>query len=387
MKRSESLQPSWARDGGRIGWRALGLVAAGVVMALLAWAANSRIQETATARGLVISKARNQSVQTIDGGALEVLAVQEGQLVHQGDLLAQLDKRRLMASFAECQGRTMALRAMLARLQAEALNRRPVFGKELQHWPDLIDNQLALMARRRAALGDATAALEQSLAAIKAELAITQPLERSGDVGHVEILRLVRQQADVTGQIANLRNKFLQDVQAELAKTAEELTSQERVLEERQALVDHAELRAPSEGLVKNVAVTTLGAVLRPGDTLMELVPVGEALIVEAKLAPSDIAFVQAGAAASVKFDAYDYTTYGQAEGVVSYVSPDALTETDPRLGERMYYRIHVRIDRLPPNAVHGRTLQLQPGMAAQVDVSTGERTVLQYLFKPIMLV
>jgi adhesin transport system membrane fusion protein len=221
-------------------------------------------------------------------------------------------------------------------------------------------------------------------ALVSQELKMDEPLLETGDVSRSEVLRLQRQQAEVAGQIVNRRNRYLQELQTELAKLEEELVTAEQVRMQREDQLSRTELTAPADGIVKNVRFTTVGAVLRPGDEMLQIVPTNDVLIVEAKVKPADIGFIRPGQSASVKFDAYDYKIYGSGVGSVTYISADTLTEQSPR-GEVSYYRVHVGVDtsemrqRKPKEPI-----EIQPGMTATVEIKTGENTVLKYLSKPI---
>ena len=143
--------------------------------------------------------------------------------------------------------------------------------------------------------------------------------------------------------------------------------------------------RAPTDGVVKNVRFTTEGGVLRAADELAQIVPTGQELIVEAKVSPSDIAYIRVGQGASLKFDAYDSSIFGSADGVVTYISPDTLSEQSPGTAERTFYRVHIRVDTRHMKGPAGHAVQLQPGMTATVEIKTGSGTVLGYLLKPII--
>lgn len=357
------------------------VVAAGLA-AFLGWAHLSTFDELARAQGQVIAMARTQVIQTADGGVLEYLRVQEGQIVKKGELLAVLERNRTEAALTDSTGKVAALMAAAARLEAEVFERPLRFPPQAQAYPAYVRNQTELYERRRRALQESVGALERNLELVRRELAMSEPLLAAGDIGETEIIRLKRQEVELWGQIVNQRNKYFQDGQAEMTKIQEELNTQEQIMAERRALLEHTELRAPTNGQVRNIAITTLGAAVRAGDTVMELLPTDSELIVEAKLKAADLAFIGVGLPASVKLDAYDSSIYGSLDGTVSYVSPDALTERTPQ-GDLPYYRVHIRIAALPgPRA--GKQIEVQPGMTAQIEIRTGERTVLSYLTKPV---
>jgi adhesin transport system membrane fusion protein len=218
---------------------------------------------------------------------------------------------------------------------------------------------------------------------------MNEPLLRTGDVSLTEVLKLQRQVIELQGQITNRRNKYFQEAQADLSKAEEELAGINQQLAQRKDFLEHTELSALVHGVVKNVKITTLGGVVRAGDEVMQIVPIEDDLIVEAKVRPADIAFVKPGLTASVKIDAWDYTIYGTLQGTVSYLSADTLSE-DLKPGEQPYYRVQVKTSgRLLPGAGSADTrrdhnIEILPGMTATVEIKTGRKTVLSYLLKPI---
>jgi adhesin transport system membrane fusion protein len=187
----------------------------------------------------------------------------------------------------------------------------------------------------------------------------------------------------VRAQLAGKRNKYLQDAQAEMTKAQEELSTQVEQLRDRSQVLEHTELLAPVDGVVNNIKVNTLGGVIRPGDTVIELLPTGNNLIAEAKVPPADIAFVAVGQSASVKLDAYDSSIYGAMQGKVSYISPDVLTE-DSKQGPVTYYRVRIEIINAEFKGEKAKEIHLRPGLTATVEIKAMERTVLSYLTKPI---
>jgi adhesin transport system membrane fusion protein len=191
--------------------------------------------------------------------------------------------------------------------------------------------------------------------------------------------------ADLEGQITNKRNAYLQELQTEYARIEGELATAEQAFAQRSKALEQTELFAPTDGVVVNVKYTTIGAVLQPGDEVLQIVPTGDELIVEARIPPSDIAFVRTGQEATVKFDAYDSSIYGSAFGKVTYVSADTLTE-ETEEGPVSYYAAHVQVDTSPMRPRHqNEVIAIQPGMVATAEIKTGETTVFRYLTKPIL--
>lgn len=360
------------------------LLTAIAFVGLIGWASVAEIDQVSRANGQVIPSGRVQIVQSTDGGVIEAINVKEGDRVQKGQLLVQLDRVRLAAAVEEASAKVASLKTVKARIEAELFDRGLVFPDDVADFPDFMANQRQLYSRRRTAHSQDISALQGMLRLVRQELTMNEPLLEYGDVSRSEVLRLERSVADIEGQIASRRNKYLQDLQAEYAKVEEELVTAEQTLAQRSAALADTELEAPTDGIVKNVRLTTIGGVLRPSDEVLQIVPTGEELIVEAKVSPSDIAYVRTGQSASVKFDAYDPSIYGSADGTVIYISPDTLSEEGPS-GERVYYRVHIRVDTATMRPRSGEAIEIQPGMTATTEILTGKNTILKYLLKPII--
>lgn len=362
-------------------------LAALVVSLLVGWSAFSEVAQIARAQGQVIASARTQIIQSANDGVIEALLVREGDRVKKGQILARLDRSQAEAAYQDSLSKVAALTAALVRLQAEVFGRPLDFPAHVRAHPAFVANQTELFLRRQKAVKSEIGALEDSLRLVREELDLSMPLLSTGDIGKTEIIRLQRQVAELNGQITNRRNKYFQDTQAEMTKVEEDLATQDQILAERTATYERTEITAPADGLVKNIQMTTPGAKVRPGDVVMELLPTDSALIVEAKLKPADIAFIRNGLQAGIKLDAFDYSVYGVLSGEVSYISPDALSEKTAT-GESVFYRVQIRINQdalTKRNRDHsGKPVEIQPGMTATVEISTGSQTVLAYLTKPV---
>lgn len=376
--------PGMSPAGQRLSRASRMIMVAGVItLAFIIWASFARIDEVTHAKGVVIAKSRTQVIQSAIDGVILDMPVEEGQAVARGQVLAHLERTQAEAAQNDSYAKVAALEASLVRLHAEVLGAPLVFPESVKAYAQFVNNQTELFVRRKNALDSELGALKESLRLVKEELDLTLPLLKTGDVGKVEVIRLQRQVAELTGQINLRRNKFFQDAQQEMTKTEEELSTQKQILAERSFTVDKLEIRSPVDGMVKKIQLTTHGAKVRPGDVVMELVPTNSRLVVEGKLKPADIGFVSSGMPASVKLDAFDYSIFGVLRGKVSYISPDAIAEPSPQ-GEVQYYRVQVRLDELPDQRKHEKLLKVQPGMTVGIDILTGRKTVLNYLTKPI---
>lgn len=344
------------------------------------WASRANIDEVTRTTGKVMASSRTQIIQAADGGIVEKIFVREGETVKQGDLLVQLDDTKSRAALAEASQKSAALQASLSRLRAETLG--TTYQPRSQTSFDTIQGRL--YERRQTALQEDLAVLEKSARLAAEEVRLNEPLFKAGDISAAEFLRLQRTANEAAGQVTTRRNKFLQDAQSELAKAEEDLATVHQQLNDRQGMVEHTQLRAPQDGVVNLITQTTLGAVLRPGDEIMQLLPTGDDLIIESRLKAADIGFVRPGMKATIKLDAFDYSIYGTLEGEVTYISPDALTERTPQGTEVPYFRTHIRITghRFKGDLAH--TIKVQPGMTATAEIITGKHTVLNYLLKPV---
>jgi adhesin transport system membrane fusion protein len=364
-------------------YRSIILLTALALLGFLAWAAWAEIDQVSRATGQIIPAGRVQVIQSTDGGVIGEIRVREGDKVRKGQILVVLDRVKIAAAVAESRAKVASMKTVKSRIEAELFDRPLVFPEDVRDFPEFMANQHQLYQKRRQAQSADIGALRKMLGLVRKELDMNQPLLANGDVSRSEVMRLERTVAEVEGQIVNRQNKYLQDLQAEYAKVEEELVTAEQNLTQRLSSLEDTELEAPTDGIVKNIRLTTIGGVLRPSDEVLQIVPTGENLIIEAKVSPTDIAYVRIGQAATVKFDAYDSSIYGSAQGNVIYISPDTLTEQKSQ-GDQVYYRVHVSVDTKMLRPRPDEIIEIQPGMTATVEIKTGRNTVLKFLLKPI---
>lgn len=352
--------------------------------ALVIWASLAKVDQVTKAPAQFIAADRTQLVQSPEAGVITAIHVKEGDEVSEGQLLVTLEKERAGAAVDDSRAKVAALRAATIRLESELFGNPLEFDGELNEFPELVANQRALFYRRQRAVHDEVNSLERLLSLSQQELKIHERLLPTGDISEAEVLRLRKSVAEISAQISNRRNKYFQEAQAELTKAREELNTQHEQLRERLQVYEHTELRAPADGVVNNIRATTLGAVLRPGDVAMEIYPNGGNLVAEAKVSPTDIAFVKEGQESLVKIDAFDSTVFGGLRGTVRYISPDVLKE-ETKEGTKFYYRVHILVNSSEYSGKRANEIRLRPGMTAQVEMKAMERTVLNYLTKPIV--
>lgn len=352
------------------------------IIVLVTWAAFAKIDQVTRATATVIASARTQDIQASEGGVLTELLVKEGQEVKKDQLLLVLEEERAKASVDNSASKVAALQAKISRLEAEIFDKPLSFSDSAKKYPEYIENQTELYNRRKLAINQDVASLQNMLSLAKQELSLNEPLLQHGDVSQADVIKLRRQVADIEAQINNKRNKYFEEAQAEMTKAQEDLQAEQEQLRDRSQVLQEKRLYAPTDGKVNNINVTTIGGVVKPGEIIMELLPTGGDLVVEAKVRPADIAYVKEGQKASVKLDAYDYSIFGAMQGEVIYISPDTLKEQTQK-GEESYYRVQIRIGDAE-YADRAKEIVIRPGMTATVDIKAQERTVLSYLTKPI---
>lgn len=361
------------------------VVLAVAVAVFIVWANLFQIDEVAPARGEVITGSRVQVIQSVDGGVLNELLVREGDRVQPGQVLARLDQTRFASTVGEINARLFALKAKVARLRAEVVGRdKLTFPEALKEQaPETTRVEQALFAQRRTGLSEELRTLRVAVDLSARELELVQDLHDDGDASGAELLRAERGLNEAEAQLVNRQNRFLEEARLELTTAEDEIAQNEQLLIRRLEEQENSVFTALVPGIVKNIRVTTVGGVLGPGEELMQIVPIEDELLIESRVSPADIARVEPGLAASIRFDPFDYTIHGTVPATVTYVSADTLKEHSER-GTEVYYRVHVKPDTSPVQTNTGRNLEIVPGMTAQVDIRTGRRSLMGFLLKPL---
>ncbi|EMD98728.1 HlyD family type I secretion membrane fusion protein [Stutzerimonas stutzeri NF13] len=398
-----------------------GLVA--FVLFLVLWAHFAIVDEVTRGEGKAIPSSRLQKIQNLEGGIVAELFAREGQIVEAGDPLLRLDDTRFASNVGETEADRLALAARVERLSAEVEGRDLALPENvLRDAPNLADSERALFESRRDQLRDEIGGLEEqltqrrqevremsskqeqfrsSLALLRKEIAMSEPLVSSGAISPVEVLRLKRAEVESRGQldattlalpranaaikeieskIGETRGRFRSEALTQLNEARTELSklkSTGKALEDR---VRRTLVTSPVRGVVQQMLVSTIGGVIQPGSDIVEIVPLDDTLLVEAKVRPQDIAFLHPGQEAMVKFSAYDFTVYGGLKAELEHISADSITDEDGN----SFFLIHLRTDKSHLGSDE-KPLLIIPGMMASVDIITGHKSVLSYLLKPII--
>ncbi len=355
-----------------------------MMAAFLGWAWLFELVEVSSGQGKVVPSSREQVIQSLEGGLLATLEVREGDVVNEGQMLAQLDPTRSASNVDEAAARYHAALAQSARLRAEIEGADSVtFPKALdgEEFAELRATEQALFVSRRTGLTEALAGLTAGLELLREEIAINENLQSSGAVSRVDLIRLRREAVTTELEISRLKADYRVRASEELQKVNAEAEVQGSVMRGRTDQLDRLTFRAPMRGVVKEISVTTIGGVIPPGGKLMTIVPMDDQLLIEARISPRDIAFIHPGQAALVKVSAYDYAIFGGIDGKVETISPD--TVRDEVHADQVYYRVYIRTEADYLSNAIGTRFPIVPGMIATVDIQTGTKTVWQYLIKP----
>jgi adhesin transport system membrane fusion protein len=355
-----------------------------VVVTAITWASVARVDEITRSDGKVVPDGREQIIASLESGILQQLLVREGMQVEAGQELAQLDPTRVEAQQNEGQAKRVALLAQVSRLQAEAYGRALSFPPEVQAQAAIAQAETEAFEARRRLLDEAVSSINRSAGLVEREQRMAQDMASRGLMSDVEVMRLTRQVNELHQQRAERISRFRQEASSDLVRAKTELAQVDEQMVVRHDAMSRTVLRSPVKGMVKNIRINTVGGIVTGGAPIMEIVPLGPRVLVEARIKPRDVGFVRVGQTAEVKLTGYDFNVYGGLEGKIEVISPDAISEPGDKSGEGSYYRAIVAAER---NNLHfkGKTLPVIPGMTAQVEIRTGERTVLSYLLRPMM--
>jgi len=351
------------------------------LLVLLVWAWLFKLEEVSTGTGKVIASSKEQVIQSLEGGILTRLNVKEGDIVEQGQVLAQLDPTRFASNVGESESLLVSAQATAARLRS-AVNGTPLsFPESVRKVPALVQEETALYYSRRSNLEQSMSGLKQALELVRQELFMPEPLVAKGAASEVEVLRLKREANDLQNQMNDLQNQYYVKAREELPKANTDIETQQQVVKGKSDTLQRTTFKAPVRGIVKEIDVMTRGGVVPQNGKLMTIVPLDEQLLIEARISPRDIAFIRPGQDALVKITAYDYSIYGGLKGKVTVISPDTIRDEVKQ--DQFYYRVYIRTatDKLINKA--GQSFGITPGMVATVDIRTGQKTVLDYLLKP----
>ncbi|WP_165392269.1 HlyD family type I secretion periplasmic adaptor subunit [Pseudomonas tructae] len=387
------------------------------------WANFAIIDEVTRGEGKAIPSSKLQKIQNLEGGIVAQIYAKEGEIVEIGDPLLRLDDTRFVSNVGETEADRLAMALRVERLSAEVEDRPLKIDEEIRKAaPSQAANEEALYKSRRQQLQDEIGGLQEqlvqrqqelrefsskqaqyrnSLQLLRQEISMSEPLVAQGAISQVEVLRLKRAEVENRGQldattlaipraesavkeverkIDETRGKFRSEALTQLNEARTDLSKAQATGKALDDRVNRTLVTSPVRGIVKQLLVNTVGGVIQPGSDLVEIVPLDDTLLVEARIRPQDIAFLHPGQEAMVKFTAYDFTIYGGLKAKLEQIGADTITDED----KNTFYVIKLRTER-SHLGTDDKPLLIIPGMVASVDIITGKKSVLSYLLKPII--
>ncbi len=394
-------------------------ICAGAMVMMLMWASLARVDEITRGLGKVVPSSKVQLVQAAEPSTITAILVRAGQLVKKGELLVQLDDSQSSSALGQLEAENVRLAARANRLESEGTGgihtgcgadnpcaeevrldsvRRATAGSRQDALSAAVEQR-----RRDMQEGQATvSALTSSVRLAQEQVNMLEPLAAKGIIPKTELITAQREFVDVQGRLAAARQgearaaaaireaqaqlsearlDFRQQALNERSEVATKLAVNQETIKGASARQARNELRAPTAGFINEVAITTVGGFVGAGEKIMQIVPVGDKLLIETRIAPKDIAFIKVGDRANVKVTAYDFSIYGGLGGQVRNISADSIYDEAER---QAYYTVLVETDRAYL-AKNGQRLPILPGMICDVEVITGRKSVLTYLLKPVL--
>lgn len=354
------------------------------VAAFLAWAANAPLKEVVRGAGQVVPKMQTQVVQNLEGGIVREIFVAEGDIAEAGQSLVKMDETQFLSAYQELQGQRLALTLKSQRLEAE-LNAEAIFTPDPQlqaQAPEYASSEAALFNARRKDLDATLTTLKKAARLKREEVEMLRPLAERSAVPEIELIRAELAAVEAEGQVLSVQTDFETKRAQEYSETLVRLRQIEDQIRAKEDQLQRTNVVSPVRGIVNKVSETTIGGVVRSGDPLIEILPLDEMLRVEGRVDPRDIGFVFSGMPAVIKLTAFDYSIYGTLTGSLAHVGADTVTDETQR-DPHPYYEIVIEMDQTQLDGPEGR-VEVRPGMQAEIELETGQRTVLQYLLKPL---
>ena len=351
---------------------------------LVVWSAFSYVDEVTHAEGRIIPSSRMQIVQNMEGGIVRSINVKQGDVVEKDDVVLQMESVQYSSELDSKKQQVMSLMAKQARLQAEVNDQTLLFTKEFSAMASqYVQTEMSEFDSRRRRLSADVNLLESQLNSGQQELEIVRKMTERGLEPQIELVRTQARVDELRNKIESMKRQFKSESATELSRVVLELNPLRQTLPAYADKLNRTQVKAPLKGVVNRVMVNTVGGVIKPGEPIVEIVPFDDTLVVEAQIRPQDIGFIHLGQSANVKITAYDYSIFGSLKGQITNISPDSVSKEER--GQVMYYYV-ARIE-TSAKVIQSleKNLPIIPGMQAQVDIITGNKSVLSYLLKPLI--
>ena len=348
------------------------------------WASIAWVDQIARAEGEIISSSKPQIIQNLEGGILTELLVKEGSIVRRGDILARLHGTQFRSSVDDLQDQVTALEIRRLRLEAELAGDSSFDIPQhlAERSPHIVTSEQALLAARQSDYHSRREGARTVMKQAGAELEILEDLLPKKVVALIEVTRARKAYADAKIKYDEIVTQTELTQAQEYSDTLKEIATLEQNLKSSEDQLNRTVVTSPMDGIVNDLTISTIGGVVRPGEQIMQITPADDELFVEAQVKPKDIASIRQGQAATIKLSAYDYTIYGSLKGQVHLVSADTFKD-ERRPEEEPHYKVTLQVD-LNTLTERQSQIDIRPGMLAGVELHTGEKTILQYLLKPL---
>ena len=354
------------------------------VILFIGWASVAWVDEIVRGPGEIVSSSKPQIIQNLEGGILAALYVAEGDTVEPGDVLARLQGTQYQSQVDDLESQIAALEVRKLRLEAEMAGLtdfEPSMNEE-KLVPAIIASERALLTARLEDFTSRKLGAKRVSEQAAAELKLLENMLKKEIAPLIEVTRARKVARDAENQLSDIITKTELERAGEYSDTLAKLGTLRQQIKSAEDQLDRTILESPLKGIVNKLSVTTIGGVVRPGEEILQIIPLDEELFIETRIKPEDIANVKPGQDATIKLSAYDYTIYGSLKGEVYVLSADTFKdERDPKAAP--YYKVTLRVD-VTHLTERQRNLQIKPGMLATVELRTGEKTVLKYLLKPL---
>jgi adhesin transport system membrane fusion protein len=355
-----------------------------LVLIFAYWASVAQLSEIVRGEGQIAPAKRTQLLQNLEGGIVRDISVLEGDIVQAGQIVARMEPTQFRSAYEELRDQRLALAIKIERLDAESSLEQAFVPSQgiAEDAAKFIESEVNIYNARRQDLTDSISNLETFLDLKLLEVDLLTPLVESSAVSRIDLIRLEQEVASARGQLADIKNTFETDRALEYAAILSEIEQIDAQMRAREDQLARTDIRTPVDGIVNKINVNTIGGVVRSGDPILEILPLGERLRVEGKIDPRDIGFVYVGMPATVKLTAFDFAVYGSLRGNVFHVAADSIVDpNDPE--RRPYFEVFIEVSETSLTGPEG-VVEIRPGMQAFIELETGTRTVLQYLLKPL---
>jgi adhesin transport system membrane fusion protein len=362
----------------------------GLIIIVIIWAYFAPIDQMTLGEGKVIPSSEVKVIQSLDGGIIATLDVEEGAIIKKNQVLLTFDDTRYKSDYEQGKEKYFSLIAIIARLNAETQGLDHVtFPKELvENSPDLVVTENKLFEARKLSLTQELGSLQKNYDLAEHVIKIYEPLLKTGVVPKIDYYKAQQSANEIQHNIFTLQDKYRQDALTDLNQRKADLAVITESLTSLKDKMQKTTIRSPVNGIVKKIYIHTIGAVIQSAQPIMEILPIEDTLLIQVKIKPSDIAFISVGQEATVKISAYDYSIYGSLNGKVEYISVDAIDDSKVNNSiskdELNYYVVNVRTIKSYLGSAHYK-LPIMAGMNATVYIKTGKKTVLEYILKPMI--